>query len=279
MADIFNSPISNSSIIADTSTDADSPVAEVWTDKMREWLELALVNIHGQYGTGSLTSDPPNDTTGYLIDTAAGFVDDEHNGRRVIFTTGNAMCQDFLIDDTVAASDRVECTGDNLYSVGARSGDEYIILGNFRDTTNNGHNHTDKNSKSVVLPTGTVMLPFYEENNEQSTTSATYVDIYPSGTNNEWGLYVPAQAQIIRMRCELKNGDSPSHTTSARFVVGSSNSSESTTTIEAGSPYNYYTDCYLDVSALEGWYDFKVQLKRSSNVGYIRACSFIWELA
>ena len=53
--------------------------------------------------------------------------------------------------DTSSSNNRVVCTGDNLYSAGARSADDYIILGNLRQTSEDGHNHDNINSPTVVL--------------------------------------------------------------------------------------------------------------------------------
>jgi hypothetical protein len=156
MASIFEQPTTDFVPIADTATDADSPNSAIMQDKIRIMLELLLIQLHGEFGRGTLTSDPPNDTTGYAYDTGAGFTTDEHNGRRLLFLNGNAAMQDFLIDDTVSGS-RVVCTGDNLNAAGARSGDAYIITGNFRDSTV-GHDHDGINSRIAVLEEGAVAL-------------------------------------------------------------------------------------------------------------------------
>lgn len=75
----------------------------------------------------------------------AGFADDEHNGRTILFTSGAGKGLFYTIDDTEAANNRVECAGDNLYADGIRSGDDYWILYDIK-TNLTGHNHDDVNS-------------------------------------------------------------------------------------------------------------------------------------
>jgi hypothetical protein len=77
--------------------------------------------------SGTATSDPSNDANGYFYDSGFGFVDDEFNSFTLFITSGSASGNSYTIDDTVAASNRLDCTGDNLYSDGVRSGDTYIL--------------------------------------------------------------------------------------------------------------------------------------------------------
>lgn len=135
--------------LLETETDADSPASEELMSQIRENIE-ALFLLLFKAASGTATSDPPNDSTGYFYDTAANFEDDEHNGRTLLITSGTAKGNIYTIDDTVAASDRVECTGDNLYADGVRSGDSYIILYDLTNTS--GHDHDGVNSSRVVLP-------------------------------------------------------------------------------------------------------------------------------
>ena len=76
---------------------------------------------------GSATADPPNDATGVLEDSASGWTDDLHNACTLVMTSGTASGNTYTIDDTVAISTTIACTGDNLYSDGVRSGDTYEI--------------------------------------------------------------------------------------------------------------------------------------------------------
>lgn len=136
-------------MILEGESDANSPGAEEFFSQVRENLEAILMLLAYTGTGGTATSDPPDDTTGYFYDTAAGFSDDEHNGRSLMIIDGLAAGNIYTIDDTVAASDRVECTGDNLYADGVRSGDKYKIFYNIKHTS--GHTHDDVDSPYVVL--------------------------------------------------------------------------------------------------------------------------------
>jgi len=136
-----------------TETDYDSPGSEELVSQIRENIE-ALFLLLLKVEAGSATSDPSNDSNGYFYDTAAGWTDDEHNGRTLLITSGTAIGNTYTIDDTVAASDRIACTGDNLYSDGVRSGDTYIILYDLTNTA--GHDHDGVNSKSALLADGSI---------------------------------------------------------------------------------------------------------------------------
>lgn len=74
---------------------------------------------------GTATSNPPNDTTGVLTDTAADLTADEFNGYILVITSGTASGNTYTIDDTTATT--FVCSGDNLYAAGVRSGDSYCI--------------------------------------------------------------------------------------------------------------------------------------------------------
>jgi len=136
--------------ILDTETDTDSPLSEELMSQMRENLEALLILLAGTNITGSATSNPPNDTTGWLTDTASAWTDDLHNGRTLLMTSGLAIGNMYTIDDTVASTDRLVCTGDNLYSDGVRSGDTYLILYDVKANLT-GHDHDGINSPNVTL--------------------------------------------------------------------------------------------------------------------------------
>lgn len=135
--------------IIETETDADSPDNETTYGDFRKFVELLTIRLFDTGNDGTLTSDPPNDTTGEAEDTAASFTDDQHNGRTLLFTSGTARGKWFDIDDTIAADDAIYAAGDNLYSAGCRSGDDYKI---FFDLTSNadGHDHDGTNSKKIA---------------------------------------------------------------------------------------------------------------------------------
>ena len=78
--------------------------------------------------SSTATSDPSNDTNGYFYDTAGGYTADEYNTSSLVILSGTASGNVYTIDDTAVVADRIDCTGDNLYADGVRSGDSYMIL-------------------------------------------------------------------------------------------------------------------------------------------------------
>ena len=62
-ADIFKA-ISNLRMVLDTETDADSPDNETTYPAIRQMIETLFILCFGE-STGTLTSDPPDDATGY----------------------------------------------------------------------------------------------------------------------------------------------------------------------------------------------------------------------
>jgi len=144
--------------ILDSETDDNSPLSEELMSQIRENIEAIIQLAFGRVASGTLTSDPPNNTTGWAIDTGAGFTNDEHNGRTLLFTSGDAEGNMYTIDDTEASNNRVECADDNLYADGVRSGDAYLILYDLLANTD-GHDHDGVNSKKItassVSSTGT----------------------------------------------------------------------------------------------------------------------------
>lgn len=244
MADIFDGSLTSAVPILDTATDADSPNSSLYWDKLRIFIEMLLMDLNGHFETGTLTSDPPNDATGYLIDTAASFEDDEHNGRRAIFTDGNAVGQDFLIDDTVAASDRCECTGDNLYAAGARSGDGYIIVGNFR--TAGGHKHDGDSAKNFIPYLSNIGNYCGAELSVTGTTPTVVATMR---------FYLPEDAEKVYLHARLRRS---SNNAVIKFNI---NSTDSNTGSTDSSTFVWVTGCELDVSAVaEGYYEILVYL-------------------
>ena len=78
--------------------------------------------------TSTATSDPSNDVNGYFYDTAGGYTTDEYNDCSLVLLSGAASGNDYTIDNTAVVANRIDCTGDNLYAAGVRSGDSYRIL-------------------------------------------------------------------------------------------------------------------------------------------------------
>jgi len=153
----FWSGLSQLRTILDTETDGESPLSQALMDQIRENIESLFMILLDTGVSGTATSDPPDDTTGYFYDTAGGWSDHDHDGHTLLITSGSAKGNMYTIDDTDDANDRLVCTGDNLYADGVRSGDSYKILYDIKANTD-GHNHDGVNSPSVVLPDGTVSV-------------------------------------------------------------------------------------------------------------------------
>lgn len=136
--------------LLDTETDHDSPGSEELVSQIRENIEALFMLMLGTGVSGTATSDPSNNTNGYFYDTSGGWIDNQHNGRTLLITSGAAKGNTYTIDDTVDVSDRLDCTGDNLYADGVRSGDSYIILYDVKVNAD-GHDHDGINSTPPVL--------------------------------------------------------------------------------------------------------------------------------
>lgn len=167
-----------SRLILNTEDDSDSPVSEELTQTLREIIVGLLILMLDTGDSGSATSNPPNDATGILTDTGAAYSVDEHNGRTLLITSGNAKGLIYTIDDTTATT--IVCTGDNLYSDGMRSADTYKILYDLKVNLD-GHDHDGVNSKSVVLGAGVVT--------QSKLATSTSTASCALGT---WGNYVSA---------------------------------------------------------------------------------------
>jgi len=83
--------------------------------------------------SSTTTSDPSNDINGYFYDTAGGYTTDEYDSCSLVLLSGTAEGDVFTIDNTAVVANRIDCTGDNLYAAGVRSGDSYRILCNRED--------------------------------------------------------------------------------------------------------------------------------------------------
>lgn len=280
MADIFDQPKTDMVPILHTSVDADSPNSALIMEKIRDALEMLIINVHGMFDSGELTADPPNDTTGYATDSISTWTDDEHNGRRLLFTSGNAIGQDFLIDDTDDSNNRVICTGDNLYAAGARDTDEYIIVGNFRDTTYAGHVHDNITAPPTVADTtieemqdGSVMLPFNmaAEESAITETSTGWQD------KRSYSVYIPDDATTIVMsaRTVASGTPPPNPDVHVRFDVDG-NQSAAITNSTGGWVWGTTT---LDVSSISGSVILTIQMLvyTSGDTGELQGFSFWWQ--
>lgn len=147
MASVIFTGIDALRMVLETETDANSPDNETTYGAIRKAIETLFLLLLGTGDSGSATSDPPDNTTGVLTNTGAAYDVDEHNGRTLLITSGNARGNIYTIDDTAATT--ITCTDDNLYSDGVRSGDDYAVLFDVKVNTD-GHDHDDVNSKPVV---------------------------------------------------------------------------------------------------------------------------------
>ena len=145
--------LSNLRTILTTETDADSGVTEESYSQFRENFECLVMSLLDTGDDGSATSNPPNDSTGVLTDSAGGYDADEHNGKTLLITSGLAIGNLYTIDDGTATT--LVCTGDNLYADGVRSGDTYKVLYDLKVNAD-GHDHDGVNSKAVGLADGQV---------------------------------------------------------------------------------------------------------------------------
>ncbi|MCP4568373.1 MAG: hypothetical protein GY841_12420 [FCB group bacterium] len=180
MADLFAS-IDNFRNILDTETDADSPDNETTYGAIRMNIETLLMATWQTAAASTCTSDPSNDANGYFYDTVPSWTNDSQNGRLLVITNGNGKGQIYEIDDTTAASDRLSCTGDNIYADGVRSGDGYIIFYDFRDS---GHDHDGINSASLQA--------FASQSDQETGTEAAKavtpsVQQYHQSASKGWG--------------------------------------------------------------------------------------------
>ena len=105
---------------------------------LQKIFKAELMNFENQISaSGTVTEDPPDNTTGYLVDSNATWIDHEHNDRILLITSGRAKGYFYSIDGTDGAKKQLMCSdlpnsfshlGNNLYVDGVRAGDMYSIL-------------------------------------------------------------------------------------------------------------------------------------------------------
>jgi len=256
--------------ILDTEVDDGSAGSEELMSQIRENIEALFILLLDTGVGGAIDSDPPDDTTGFLVDAGASFADDEHNGRTLLITSGLAKSFMYTIDDTEAANDRIECADDNLYADGVRQADTYKILYDCLVNTD-GHNHDDVNSSQVLAPTGQdVLFSFASDALSWAQVAAAW------STEAEFQVYIPANADTIEINCFAWRATG--NTGKIRFQVNSGGltSNELNITNGAGAWGNILT---LDVSSLSpGWTDLDVQIFGANPFAcYIGGCTAIWK--
>jgi len=279
-AEIFTA-ISALRMVLDSETDADSPDNETTFAAIRVAIESLFLILLGTGDSGTVTDLAES----YFEDTG-GFGIDEHNGRTVLFTSGNAKGNFYTIDDTQATV--IVCTGDTLISDGVAIGDYYVILYDIK--TNTGHTHDDLNSPNVVLADASVATAKYIDNSvtmekiEHGTLHALPCEsdqmtaLTENGENGfvtkaTYKIYVPATATTIggTIRC---NRDTDGVDCNVRFTAGGA-TSEIYNVDHTG--YAWSDEITLDCSGLSGWVDFCIQLDaQAARTVSVQGFSFKW---
>jgi hypothetical protein len=122
---------------------------------------------------------------------------------------------------------------------------------------------------------GSVMLPFFEldSGTEYDETADQWTDRIKN-----FRVYIPAAATLLRMASRQKVGGVSQAYGYVRFVVGSSGSETGVTAV-CDDVYTWITTATLNVSALSGWQNLKIQLKKSgaSAHSFLQGYSFVWE--
>ncbi len=191
MAAVIFRALSNLRFAIETETDADSPDNETTYPAIREAIEMLYKLCFSDGFTSTASINPPNDNTGVLTHAGAAQDVDEHNGRTLVITSGLARGDFFTIDDTAAQT--IICTGDNLFSAGVRSGDDFEI---FYDIKNNsdGHDHDDVNSKPVQ---GVAVGSISRDEIEDYAASSDYAEIIDTGEDSGDRTGTPAKIAEI----------------------------------------------------------------------------------
>lgn len=145
MVDIFEEAYRSIQV---DETDYNSPDNETTYAQVRINIETLIKAGFYTGDEGTLTQDPPDDTTGVLTDSAGGYSVDEYNDCLTVMVDGNGRGNVYTIDDTTATT--LVHTGDNLFSDQVRSGDAYMVFYNFM-SPGTAHDHDGVNSAQVVL--------------------------------------------------------------------------------------------------------------------------------
>lgn len=258
------------SFLKDTETDKKSPGDEALIVTTRRLIE----NIYwwlGGVSKGTLTSDPPNDSTGYLYDSAAGFKEDEHNTRTVVFLDGDDVLNFYEITDTEAANNRIECSGQNFYAKGVRSGDAYMIICDLINNTK-GHTHNNVDSLLAEMALGRQLAACHAGMIETASTS--YVTVA------RFRIYVPTNASTLRAYFWLRS-DAGGGYAYARFTLTDSDSTDFTSdeVNETGTSFVAKTvsdDCS---AAAAGLGELKLELRNTTGVpnSEIEGVMFYWD--
>jgi len=187
-------------LLIETETDANSPDNETTYTAMRVMLETLYKLCFSDGFTGTASANPPDDNTGILTHAGAAQDVDEHNGKTLLITSGNARGNFYTIDDTTAQT--ITCTGDNLYSDGVRSGDYFEILYDIK-TNSDGHDHDGTNSKLLNASVTQSALATSEPPGSVSTPTATPIDVALPG--GEYGFYPQLKVSAGTMYAQISS--------------------------------------------------------------------------
>jgi len=127
-----------------TETDADSPGSQELMDQIRENIEALLLLCFADGFTGTCTVI----AEAVLTHADAAQVADEHDGRTLLITSGDAIGNMYTIDDTAAQT--ITCTGDTMATDGVAKDDTFAILYDMKTNTD-GHDHDGVNSKELGI--------------------------------------------------------------------------------------------------------------------------------
>ena len=134
--------------ILETETDYDSPVAELLMAQLRKNFESLLMMLYYTGDSGSLTTDPPDDTTGLMTDGGAAYDTNGHQGKTVLMITGNGAGNMYLVASNAPTTFTITST--NLYDDGLRSGDTYNVMYTINGVAMTGHDHDGTNSALIT---------------------------------------------------------------------------------------------------------------------------------
>jgi len=222
----------------ETEADADSPVSETLMQTLIHNFEALVLMMLKHGDSGSATSDPPNDTTGVLTDTGASFDVDEHNGRSILFTSGDAKNLHLTITDTTATT--IVVSGTNLYDAGIRSGDSYIIT--YWLDPNYGHTHNGVDSNNITPASASIaQANLKTSTGEVSQSSSGGNNTLPGGT---YGFYP-----------QIKNDGSAGHTGGNQISNGLNSASYVTNIylVPTGADTEYAQQRYVTASGEIHW--------------------------
>lgn len=171
-------------MLLEHETQANAPVNEETTSQVRENIEALLMLMAYTGTSGSLTSDPPNNTTGQVSDNTHSFGPNEHDGRSLVVTSGAAKGNIYPITLTLnftMGSHDLESAGNNLYADGLRSGDTYMIF--YSLDAPEAHTHNGVNSAGIEAPRS--LAGYYIEALETARGDAATGKTGPSGYTYE----------------------------------------------------------------------------------------------